>query len=217
MSPRVQQLEAIFDAPLEAKQRMEWHMDVPLEARPWSVGLIVGPSGSGKTQVGTAMFGSPIEFDWTHDSVLDDFGDVSMGDVTKALGAVGFNTIPAWVRPYRVLSVGEQFRVTLARALLSGADPVFIDEFTSTVDRQVGKIASYAVQKYVRKRGGMHFVAATCHYDVVEWLQPDWVLEPAAGVLVTPEPGSPLSPDQIAQQSVRRKGPKSKPIVIQPR
>jgi hypothetical protein len=34
------------------------------------------------------------------------------------------------------------------------------------------------VQKYVRKRQ-RKFVAVTCHYDVIEWLQPDWMLEPA--------------------------------------
>jgi GNAT superfamily N-acetyltransferase len=40
----------------------------------------------------------------------------------------------------------------------------------------VAKIASHAVQKFVR-REGRKFVAVTCHYDVVDWLQPDWILE----------------------------------------
>jgi GNAT superfamily N-acetyltransferase len=34
------------------------------------------------------------------------------------------------------------------------------------------------VQKWARKHD-RQFVAATCHYDLEEWLQPDWVLEPA--------------------------------------
>jgi hypothetical protein len=34
------------------------------------------------------------------------------------------------------------------------------------------------VQKYIRKRG-RQFVGVTCHYDVIDWLQPDWTLEPA--------------------------------------
>ena len=53
-----------------------------------------------------------------------------------------------------------------------------MDEFTSVVDRQVAQIASHAVQKFVRK-GERRFVAASCHYDIINWLQPDWILEPA--------------------------------------
>jgi hypothetical protein len=53
-----------------------------------------------------------------------------------------------------------------------------IDEFTSVVDRQVAKIGAHAVQKYVRKHG-RQFVGVSCHYDVEEWLQPDWMFEPA--------------------------------------
>lgn len=49
---------------------------------------------------------------------------------------------------------------------------------TSVVDRQVAQIGSHAVQKYVR-RNGLKFVAVACHYDIEEWLQPDWVIEPA--------------------------------------
>lgn len=94
--------------------------------------------------------------------------------------AVGFNTIPAWLRPFGVLSNGEKFRVTMARTLLELPELAVVDEFTSMGDRQVAQIGSHAVQKYVRKKGS-HFVAVTCHYDVVGWLQPDWVLEPATG------------------------------------
>ena len=77
-----------------------------------------------------------------------------------------------------MLSTGEQFRVTVARHLLEDGDPSVVDEFTSVVDRQVAKIGSHAVQKIVRKQK-RKFIAVTCHYDVIEWLQPDWMLEPA--------------------------------------
>jgi GNAT superfamily N-acetyltransferase len=53
-----------------------------------------------------------------------------------------------------------------------------IDEFTSVVDRTVARIGSAAIAKTVR-RGGRRLVAVTCHYDVLDWLQPDWVYEPA--------------------------------------
>jgi hypothetical protein len=52
-----------------------------------------------------------------------------------------------------------------------------VDEFSSVVDRQVAKIASHAVQKLVRSRPGTQLVVASCHYDIIDWLQPDWILE----------------------------------------
>ena len=56
-----------------------------------------------------------------------------------------------------------------------------VDEFTSVVDRTVGRIGASAVAKAVRARPGKRFVAVTCHDDVTDWLQPDWVLEPHVG------------------------------------
>ncbi len=52
---------------------------------------------------------------------------------------------------------------------------VVFDEFTSVVDREVAKVGSYAVSKAVRRQPGKQFIAVTCHYDVVDWLEPDWV------------------------------------------
>lgn len=54
-----------------------------------------------------------------------------------------------------------------------------VDEFTSVVDRQVAKVTSHCVQKSLR-RGTTKFVAVTCHYDVEDWLQPDWVYDAAS-------------------------------------
>jgi GNAT superfamily N-acetyltransferase len=107
-------------------------------------------------------------------------GDKSlkMDAIAEACSAVGFNSIPSWMRPYAVLSNGEKFRVDLARRLLELPDPIVVDEFSSVVDRQVAKIASHAVQKFIR-RNKRQFVAVGCHYDVIEYLNPDWVLDMA--------------------------------------
>jgi GNAT superfamily N-acetyltransferase len=114
--------------------------------------------------------------------VVDEFDKkLSMEVITATCSAVGFNTVPSWMKPFHVLSNGEKFRVELARRLIEGGELVAVDEFTSVVDRQVAKIASHAVQKFVRKRKGQKFVAITCHYDVLDWLQPDWVYDPSTG------------------------------------
>ena len=180
-SIRVKQLEGMFDCPVEEKQRLSWHGSIPFEERDWNVGLIVGPSGSGKSLIGNQLFRDALNecFDWKADAVIDDFSkSASIEDIVKICQAVGFNTIPAWMRPYRVLSNGEQFRVGIARRLLESDDPIVVDEFTSVVDRQVAKIACHAIQKYVR-RNKRHFVGISCHYDIIDWLQPDWIFEPA--------------------------------------
>lgn len=178
-SPRVRQLEGMFDCPAEEKCRIHFSGEFPIEAEPWGVGLIVGPSGAGKSTIMRQVWGEPAALVWGQPAVIDDFAaGLSMQDIAGVCSAVGFNTIPAWMRPYAVLSTGERFRVEIARRMLETEGPIVVDEFTSVVDRQVAKIGSHAVQKWVRKNK-RQFVAVTCHYDVVEWLQPDWILEPA--------------------------------------
>jgi GNAT superfamily N-acetyltransferase len=54
-----------------------------------------------------------------------------------------------------------------------------IDEFTSVVDRTVAQIGSAALARTVRGTG-RRLVAVGCHYDVIDWLQPDWMFDPAA-------------------------------------
>jgi len=65
-------------------------------------------------------------------------------------------------------------RVDLARALLEEKKLIVFDEFTSVVDRDVAKISSAAVAKAIRKTK-KQFIAVTCHFDIIEWLEPDWI------------------------------------------
>lgn len=180
-SSRVVQVESLFDVPPSERSFNEWDVSLPLGDRPWNVGLIVGPSGSGKTTIARTLFGRSVvtNFEWADDrSILDSFPKgASIKSVTASLTAVGFGSPPSWFRPYKALSTGEQFRATVARALAEEEGLVVIDEFTSVVDRQVAKIASHAVQRAVR-RDSRQLIAVTCHYDVVDWLQPDWVYQP---------------------------------------
>ena len=182
VSTRVMQLGGMFDCPVEEKQRLEWDFDVPFDDD-WNVGLLVGPSGSGKTTIASSLFKVANEPEWSvNDAVVDGFPQtMSVEDIAALCNGVGFGTIPAWMRPYHVLSNGEKFRVNMARLLAEYPDDVVVvDEFTSLVDRQVARVASHSVQRTVRKHG-RKFVGVTCHYDVVDWLQPDWVIDMANG------------------------------------
>jgi hypothetical protein len=179
-SSRARQLEGMFEVPRSETTSREWHGDIDLDSKPWNVGLILGPSGSGKSLCAKQLFGDfDSDIPWSGSSVIDDFPDKApIGDIIEACQSVGFNTIPAWMRPYHVLSNGEKFRVDLARRLLSDANPIVIDEFTSVVDRQVAQIASHAIQKTIR-RNNKRFVAVSCHFDIIDWLNPDWIFEPS--------------------------------------
>lgn len=180
-SGRARQLEAMFDVPPNDVATMHWSGEFPdLETEPWNVGLIVGPSGAGKSTLLREMFGAERKHRWSKQAVIDDFAkQFSIDDIAHVCQAVGFNTIPSWMKPHGVLSNGERFRVGLARTLLEtpADDVIVVDEFTSVVDRQVAQIGSHAVQKYVR-RNNRQVVLASCHYDIVDWLRPDWILEP---------------------------------------
>lgn len=184
-TPRVLQLEGLFEIPPTKQSEQRWEVSLPLEdGAAWNVGLIVGPSGSGKSTVARELFGASLigGYDWPEDKALVDGFPFGMGikDITALLSSVGFSSPPSWLRPFRVLSNGEQFRATIARALAESPDLAVIDEFTSVVDRQVAQIGSAAVAKAVRRRN-QKLIAVTCHYDVQEWLQPDWVLEMPLG------------------------------------
>ncbi len=218
---RVQQVAGMFDVPLCAKAVERFRLEMPELGDAWRIGLIVGPSGSGKSTIARRLFGECLcrRPAWPPDrAVIDCFGDRPIQEITGLLTAVGFGSPPSWIKPYRVLSTGEQFRCDLARALEGAVDSgqwavgsgqfgvggeagsgctdhcppstdhcplptahyplVVFDEFTSVVDRNVARIASAAIARAIAK--GLvrcRFVAVTCHYDVMEWLEPDWVID----------------------------------------
>src|SRR5262245_25290701 len=139
-TPRVHQIRGLFDLPVEGRSRQCWTVELPIEEKPWHVGLIVGPSGSGKTTLARSLFSESLkarEADkWPETkSILDGFQEgVSVTAIVEVLSSVGFSSPPAWLRPFRCLSTGEQFRVELARMLLGDAAPIVCDEYTSVVD-----------------------------------------------------------------------------------
>jgi energy-coupling factor transporter ATP-binding protein EcfA2 len=178
------QLEGLFDIPPSNEIVHKWEVNLDIEDKEWNIGLIVGQSGSGKTSIIEELFPDKIytTFEWSKDeSIIDGFPKTtSVKEIVTILNSVGFSSPPAWMKPYRILSNGEKFRVNIARAIAESEELCVIDEFTSVVDRTVAQIGSAAISKYVR-RSNKKFIAVTCHYDVEEWLQPDWVYVPAKG------------------------------------
>lgn len=146
---------------------------VPTE---FGIGVIVGSSGSGKSTL-LNEFGKEEIPIWSLDNAIISHFE-SPDDGINRLTAVGLNSVPSWYKPYHVLSNGEQFRADLARKVKDGA---VIDEFTSVVDRNVAKAASVALSRYIKKNNIKNVVLSTCHRDILEWLEPDWVIDTDLG------------------------------------
>ncbi|MFN5291280.1 MAG: ABC transporter ATP-binding protein [Planctomycetia bacterium] len=184
-TPRVAQVRGMFDLAIQSRSELLGTHLLPLEEKPWNIGLIWGASGSGKSTLARALWPEEFARERVWDpakSILDAFPHgMSILDITALLNSVGFSSAPAWLRPMGKLSTGQQFRVELALALAqkiqSPEGPLVFDEFTSVVDRTVAQIGSAALAKIVRQRK-LQFVAVTCHHDVLDWLQPDWTYQP---------------------------------------
>jgi ABC-type glutathione transport system ATPase component len=147
---RVSKIQADYDIKNEhANEHFIGDIEIPEK---WNIGVIVGGSGTGKTTIAKELFGENYitDFEYTADSVIDDMPQMSVEKITKMFYAVGFGSVPSWLKPYKVLSNGEKMRCDLARAILE-RDFVVFDEFTSVVDRNVAKTACIAINKAIKK------------------------------------------------------------------
>ena len=177
-SYRAARVKSLFNCDSGANFSLD--ADLPLEDAAWKIGVVVGPSGSGKTSIGRAIWPDVGIYDGDHGwsaekPIVDCIAPAgAFDDVTGALSAVGLGSVPAWLRPYHALSNGEKFRAGLARVIAEGAQRVIIDEFTSVVDRQIAKVGAGAFSKAWKRCTGQA-VLLSCHYDVLDWIEPDWV------------------------------------------
>lgn len=173
---RVKKIMADFDVKKEhSTEHFIGQIDLPKD---WQIGVIVGGSGTGKSTIAKELFKNELitSFEYKAKSVIDDMPkDKSMEEIEKMFYSVGFGSVPSWLKPYNVLSNGEKMRVDLAKALLE-KDFIVFDEFTSVVDRQIAQTCCIAINKAIKKTN-KKFIAISCHYDILEYLQPDWIFD----------------------------------------
>lgn len=176
---RAEKVKSLFNAESGASFEIEIDADLDFD---WKLGVIVGPSGSGKSTLGSEIFGDGVKIyepnGWDDAKPIIDCiaPQGSLDDATSALSAVGLGSVPSWLKPYGVLSNGEKFRADMAKILCDAPGMVVIDEFTSVVDRQVARFGSLAFQKSWRRTKGKA-VLLSCHYDILDWVEPDWVID----------------------------------------
>ena len=178
--------EFVYEA-FDIQNKEESSVNIPnnfneLETFDWQIGVIYGGSGTGKSTL-LKHFGTiqDVEFD-NSIALISNFKMLSPEDASMLLSSIGLSSVPTWLRPYNVLSNGEQYRAQLAFKIANAKDNevILIDEFTSVVDRDVAKAMSYALQKFIR-RTNKKIILASCHFDIMEWLLPDWTYSPLKG------------------------------------
>ena len=147
----------------------------------FNVGVIVGSSGSGKSTLARQIYGDKFVENSVIDlskPIINQFPEEwDYDQIQSSLCAIGLTSVPCWIRPAYTLSNGQRFRAEVALITAhSKNDTIIIDEWTSVVDRTVGKIMSHSIQKFARKFN-KKIVLLSCHYDVLDWLMPDWIID----------------------------------------
>src|SRR5438132_14162239 len=75
-TPRVLQVEGLFDLAPSDRADLSWNVSLPLDERSWHIGLIVGPSGCGKSTIARSLWPGHLAPDpvWPGDrAVVDGF------------------------------------------------------------------------------------------------------------------------------------------------
>jgi len=165
--------DAFFDLTFSGRS---FHRLPQLPALPaeWSIGAICGSSGSCKTALLVQNFGLPVDVQWDPlASVVAHFG--SAAEACELLQAAGLDAAVHGLRRAAELSRGEREQADTARALRR--DCVYLDEFTSSLSREVAVRVARSVGGFVRSHPGKRLVVVSCHSDVVAQsaLSPHWV------------------------------------------
>jgi hypothetical protein len=105
---------------------------------------------------------------------------LGLNDTQAALhlmGLVGLSDAYIYLKRYQELSKGQQFRVQLARLIVSGANVWVIDEFCSNLDPVTASVVSDKLQRVARQLGVTVIVAAPHVENFIFSLRPTWVLQ----------------------------------------
>ena len=163
--------KTVTEVPIPSKEDME-----AMNKDDWNILLICGKSGSGKSTILREVYGDvkPIEYDYDK-CVISQFPRLSEEEACDLLSSMGLSSVPTWLRKPQELSNGERARLDIAKAIYdANGGIVLLDEYTSVVNRAAAKSMSHALQRYARQKG-LKIIIASCHFDIVEWLQPDYM------------------------------------------
>ena len=93
-----------------------------------------------------------------------------------ALSRVGLSEALAFIKPFWMLSRGQQYRAMIADLLLRDEEVWLLDEFCSDLDPITAKIVAHNLRKQVIATGRIAFIAAANHTHYLDALRPSRVL-----------------------------------------
>lgn len=172
--------------------------EITLEASSGNVILIAGSSGSGKSVLLGALdpcrsssaksltFNVSGKQDYTagwmrqlpaEDPLFDYFANRYGPERSfAALSAAGLSEALVLIKPFWMLSRGQQYRAMLADLLLRDEQVWLLDEFCADLDLLTARIVAHNFRKLVRKTQRVAVVAAANHSHYIDALRPAYVL-----------------------------------------
>ena len=102
---------------------------------------------------------------------------------SNIMQSIGLNAVPTWLKPYFILSQGEQYRATFARLLSEALKHhngyIMMDEFSSVLDRKNAVCMSVCIARFIRRNSMdkiANFILSSANNDIVRYLQPDLLI-----------------------------------------
>jgi uncharacterized protein len=175
-----------------------------LELRGGAVVFITGASGSGKSsllglidaELAKRDDATVLRFDALDAlpdlPLVDLFPNLSLPRTLEMLSLAGLNDAFVMLRRPCELSDGQRYRLKLAQAMATATATVrpesdrrllvvLADELGATLDRVTAAVIARNIRKWVSSQSRVCFVGATTHDDLLEFLQPDVLIEKELG------------------------------------
>lgn len=166
-----------------------------LRVKPGEILLVTGSSGSGKSTLLNLLSTRrrPKEFKGTIYSpenyrpgtfkplvsdraLVDALATKDVRETLAMLGTVGLSDAFVYLKRFRDLSHGQQYRAMLANLLISNKNVWIADEFCSALDPVTAAVVADRLQSVARKSGAVLIVASSQPDSFVAALKPDQVL-----------------------------------------
>jgi ABC-type lipoprotein export system ATPase subunit/ribosomal protein S18 acetylase RimI-like enzyme len=178
LTPRTLGVAEAFGIGIDDDQKF-MVVDTDITVDEGNVVYLTGDSGSGKSVIlkwfQRTFADHCVDIDTVpideNKAIVDQVGE-TLTEALQLLSIVGLNDAYLFLRRYKELSGGQQYRFRIAK-LIESKKPVWVlDEFTSTLDRDTAKIVAWNMQKLARQYGRTLLVA-TCMNDLGDDLMPD--------------------------------------------
>lgn len=193
-----------------------WHEDIIADLPPsFIIGAVVGSSGSGKTRLLDALVNhyepltprsvpiDPARAISSHQNFRNPIApryqglatyQESAAEATMRFGGAGLNKVAAWGRPFLSLSAGEQARALIGMIMTgetakASKHGLVLDDFGAMLDDLNAQAVAHSLQHMVRKDCRRFIFIGTCKWNVIPFLQPDFVVSSDSRIIFKhPEP-----------------------------